>query len=102
MCIQTQVQTPAPPSQSEDCLFINVFAPNNANPSSNLPVYVYQYGGQWRFGYSDKYEGSYLAGQDIVVVTFNYRYLFLSSPLSPLSHSLSSLSLLFVYYYLGC
>jgi para-nitrobenzyl esterase len=45
---------------------------------------VYQYGGQWKWGYSSKYEGSFLAGQDIVVVTINYR----TGPMGFLAHPL--------------
>lgn len=73
--MQGQNQTPPPPEWDEDCLYLNVFAPLNSTADSNLPVFVYIYGGSFTIGYAQKYEGSFFAGQDVVVVTMNYRYL---------------------------
>jgi carboxylesterase type B len=69
---------PPPRNESEDCLYINVFAPKkawdvNAPP---YPVMYYMYGGGWKFGYSGLqiYDGSHFAGlEDVVLVTVNYR-----------------------------
>jgi carboxylesterase type B len=61
------------PAESEDCLFINVFAP--AAPG-NYPVMFWIYGGSWEFGDSSQnwYNGSHFAAlENVVVVTFNYR-----------------------------
>ncbi|RDW87245.1 carboxylic ester hydrolase-18 [Coleophoma crateriformis] len=60
---------------SEDCLYLNVWAPANATAESNLPVYVWIYGGRFTGGSGSvpTYDGSHLASKDIVVVTINYR-----------------------------
>ena len=61
----------------EDCLYLNVYSPALATPSSRLPVLVWLYGGAFVFG--DGYEfGLYSATNiaaihQLVVVTFNYR-----------------------------
>ncbi|KAJ5644155.1 carboxylesterase [Penicillium longicatenatum] len=62
-------------SMSEDCLYANIWAPANATSSSALPVYVWMYGGRYVDGSGDvvTYDGSGLAEQDIIVVTFNFR-----------------------------
>jgi para-nitrobenzyl esterase len=74
-CPQTRQQTPLvnPEDWDEDCLTLDVISPLGATESSNLPVYVYIYGGAWHQGYTKKYEGSFIAGQDVVVVAMNYR-----------------------------
>ncbi|KAJ5885485.1 Carboxylesterase type B [Penicillium taxi] len=63
-------------SLSEDCLFINVWRPNNASSNASLPVWMFIQGG----GYADlsnaNYNGSEVvkqSGHDIVFVNFNYR-----------------------------
>ncbi|GJE94821.1 carboxylesterase [Phanerochaete sordida] len=58
--------------QSEDCLLINIVAPANA---SNLPVYIYVYGGGYDSGSASdpKVDGSYLAAKGIVFANFGYR-----------------------------
>lgn len=63
------------PAPSEDCLSINVWAPQGVDSLSNLPVMVFIYGGAYLTGSSafPVYDGAYLAAQDVVVVTFNYR-----------------------------
>lgn len=60
---------------AEDCLYMNIWAPANATSESNLPVYVWIYGGRFEGGSGavPTYDGSHLASKDIVVVTFNYR-----------------------------
>jgi para-nitrobenzyl esterase len=62
----------APPSQSEDCLNLNVFAPAGAK---NLPVMVWIHGGAFRLGYGGAplYDGAELAKQGVILVTVNYR-----------------------------
>jgi para-nitrobenzyl esterase len=62
-----------PTSTSEDCLYINVFAPAIAD-HKKLPVILWSYGGGDFEGESNDYDGSKLALQGhTVVVTFNYR-----------------------------
>ena len=66
------------PSVSEDCLFLNVFAPNGEaskenNPHSS-PVMVWIHGGALTVGESDDYIPSKLVRQGhVIVVTVNYR-----------------------------
>lgn len=57
---------------SEDCLSLNVWAPENAE---NAPVFVWIHGGALVSGTSsfDMYDGSRLAQQGVVVVSINYR-----------------------------
>ncbi|MFC4116220.1 carboxylesterase/lipase family protein [Nonomuraea zeae] len=56
-----------------DCLTLNVWTPDPGG--SGLPVMVWIYGGAYTVGFSDltAYDGRTLAGQGVVVVTFNYR-----------------------------
>lgn len=64
-----------PPSPSDDgrgCLTVNVWT---ADLSGNRPVMVWVYGGGYVAGSSADagYDGAVLAGEGVVVVTFNYR-----------------------------
>lgn len=58
----------------EDCLHLNVFRPADS-PSESLPVMVWILPGGFQQGDAamPRYEGSALARQGVVVVTFNYR-----------------------------
>jgi para-nitrobenzyl esterase len=59
---------------SEDCLFLNVWAP--AQPSATkLPVMVWIYGGGFAAGSTSegRQDGTNLAQQSVVVVSMNYR-----------------------------
>ncbi|KAF7375647.1 Carboxylic ester hydrolase [Mycena sanguinolenta] len=64
---------------SEDCLKLNVFAPKSAKPGSNLPVFVWIYGGGFEIGNSPDtevrpvVERSLATGEPIIIVTPNYR-----------------------------
>jgi carboxylesterase type B len=63
-------------SQAEDCLFVNVWGPATATPSSKLPVWVYIQGGGYVSNSNANYNGSTVvetSGQNIVFVNFNYR-----------------------------
>ncbi|MFZ4719218.1 MAG: carboxylesterase/lipase family protein [Ilumatobacteraceae bacterium] len=62
-------------SMSEDCLFLNVFAPEGAGPGSNLPVLYWVHGGAYVTGSGSVpwYDGGSLAARGHVVVTINYR-----------------------------
>ncbi|GBM95017.1 Acetylcholinesterase-1 [Araneus ventricosus] len=74
-------ETPFPwyfndPYKSEDCLYLNTWAPADASPGNPKPVMVFMHSGNWKFGSSsiDYYSGVPLAALNgIVVVTFNYR-----------------------------
>ncbi|KAJ4310567.1 hypothetical protein N0V94_008385 [Neodidymelliopsis sp. IMI 364377] len=61
---------------SEDCLFVNVFAPSKATNTSKLPVYVFIQGGGFNMNGNANYDGADLieaADNDMVIVNFNYR-----------------------------
>jgi len=59
---------------SEDCLYLNVWAPADAAPGS-LPVMVWVHGGGFvgGSGADARSEGHHLAARGVVVVSFNYR-----------------------------
>ena len=57
---------------SEDCLYLNVWAP--ARTDGPKPVMVWIHGGGNLLGRADAYDGGRLAAtQDVIVVTINYR-----------------------------
>ncbi|BBZ33448.1 carboxylesterase/lipase family protein [Mycolicibacterium confluentis] len=61
---------------SEDCLFLNVWSPSQAlADQKGRPVMVWVHGGAYIFGAASQplYDGRALAGEDVVVVTLNYR-----------------------------
>ncbi|XP_055477348.1 acylcarnitine hydrolase-like isoform X2 [Psammomys obesus] len=63
-----------PLSMSEDCLYLNIYAPAHAHEGSNLPVMVWIHGGALVMGMASMYDGSTLAAvEDVVVVTIQYR-----------------------------
>jgi para-nitrobenzyl esterase len=59
-------------STSEDCLYLNVFAPAHSN-GRQLPVMAWLYGGSLLVGQSDDYDPAALVSHGVVVVTLNYR-----------------------------
>ena len=61
--------------QSEDCLFLNVWAPADAAARGPLPVMVWVHGGAFRVGAGSlsPYHGDELAKRGAIVVTINYR-----------------------------
>ncbi|KZT55209.1 putative triacylglycerol lipase [Calocera cornea HHB12733] len=84
LCLPTQPATLYAPI-SEDCLFLDVFAPSNATAESKLPVFFWIQGGGFNRLSNGNYRGDGLiqaSGDNIVVVTINYRvslYGFLAS-----------------------
>ena len=65
-----------PPVESEDCLYLNIFAPSTTPPAGGRTVMFWIYGGSLQFGYAGDvaYDGSsFAANQDVIVVTTNYR-----------------------------
>jgi para-nitrobenzyl esterase len=73
-CMQTGVSMPGetPPRVSEDCLYLNVWAPARA---AHLPVIVWIYGGGFTNGSASMplYWGDKFARKGAVVVTLAYR-----------------------------
>ncbi|GMM92154.1 carboxylesterase/lipase family protein [Qipengyuania sp. MTN3-11] len=87
-CVQPVVSTAAnsvyaddPTPISEDCLFLNVWAPEDAR---DAPVFVWIHGGALVSGSSKfgMYDGARMAEQGIVFVSVNYRL----GPLGYLAH----------------
>jgi len=63
------------PGPSEDCLYLNVYAPARAKAASRLPVMVWIHGGGYAAGAGSepRYTNSALVSKGIVLVTINYR-----------------------------
>ena len=60
---------------SEDCLFLNVYAPADATDKSKLPVMFWIHGGGYSGGGSNepRHNGDFLPLKGVVLVTINYR-----------------------------
>ncbi|XP_062033745.1 carboxylesterase 5A [Lepus europaeus] len=59
---------------SEDCLYLNIYAPVPAQEDSNLPVMVWFPGGAFETGSASIFDGSALAAyENVLVVTAQYR-----------------------------
>jgi para-nitrobenzyl esterase len=59
--------------EEEDCLYLNIQAPADAQGGDHLPVMVWIHGGSFTSGAGANYDGTRFTRQDIVVVTVNYR-----------------------------
>ena len=70
--LETEVFTNEP---SEDCLYLNVWAPKGTEAGAKKPVFVWIYGGANHTGEASNplYDLSAFAEDDIVGVNFNYR-----------------------------
>lgn len=70
-CLQSGSSTS--PGMSEDCLYLNVYAPAN-RAGRPLPVMFWIHGGGFSSGSGDTQDGSLIArANNVVVVTINYR-----------------------------
>ena len=60
---------------SEDCLYLNIWAPARENEAKNLPVFVWYFGGGLQVGHTAEmeFDGERIARRGIVVVTVAYR-----------------------------
>jgi para-nitrobenzyl esterase len=60
---------------SENCLYMNIWAPPGSNADSKLPVIVFIYGGGGTIGSSGmaNYDGEQVARRGAIFVNFNYR-----------------------------
>ncbi|KAE8350047.1 carboxylesterase [Aspergillus coremiiformis] len=69
-------------AQSEDCLNLNIWTPQNG---SNLPVFVYIYGGAMVTGGNSnaQWQGHNFARKDVIYVNVNYRESIFASPNAP-------------------
>lgn len=63
------------PNASEDCLFLNLWAPATATPKSKLPVMVWIHGGGFVFGSGGQgnYNASPFTIKGVILVSINYR-----------------------------
>ena len=70
-CMQTGIAEPI----SEDCLYLNLWAPANVRAGAKLPVVVYIYGGGFSRGSASSplVAGAHLAEKGVVYVAGNYR-----------------------------
>ncbi|KAL4861030.1 hypothetical protein BDV12DRAFT_77146 [Aspergillus spectabilis] len=70
-------------AQSEDCLNLNVWTPLNGG--TDLPVFVYIYGGAMVTGGSSnsQWQGYNFARKDVIYVNFNHRESIYASPNAP-------------------
>lgn len=73
-CPQTIEVGSRAPSMGEDCLYLNIWTPADAQNGS-LPVMVYIHGGSYLSGSSSeaRMDGTALAHEGLVVVTIHYR-----------------------------
>ena len=62
------------PEQSEDCLYLNIWAPSNKKPEG-CPVAFWIHGGAFDHGFSSEmeFDGASYAMRDTILVTINYR-----------------------------
>ena len=60
---------------SEDCLFLNVFTPENAKEGDKLPVLIYIHGGGFTggCGHEKHFDGPVWPNKGVIGVTINYR-----------------------------
>ncbi|GII24013.1 carboxylesterase/lipase family protein [Planosporangium mesophilum] len=66
--------TNGPRSETEDCLYLNVWRPAGSRPGARLPVYFWIHGGGLVNGSSNQHDGSLIARTTgVVVVSVNYR-----------------------------
>lgn len=76
ICLGISVSVPSS-TESEDCLFVNVWAPEGANASnSKLPVWLFIQGGGYVSNSNANWDGETVvqqSGNKIVFVNFNYR-----------------------------
>ncbi|KAH8678376.1 Carboxylesterase [Xylariales sp. PMI_506] len=74
------------PTESEDCLYLDVFAPAPTTNGTKKAVLFWIYGGSFRTGSTNNphYDGSsFAANQDVIVVSANYRLNVLGFPGNP-------------------
>ncbi|KAF4970859.1 hypothetical protein FSARC_2225 [Fusarium sarcochroum] len=70
-------------SESEDCLFINAFAPKSPQPPEGRPVVLFISGGGWQQGNGNADLSGFAAYEDIIAFTFNHRTNVFGFPNSP-------------------
>ncbi|KAG0697689.1 Alpha/Beta hydrolase protein [Suillus ampliporus] len=86
-CIQGSLDLfwDAGPTESEDCLNVNVYIPHGAKANDNLPVMFYIHGGGWLIGDPSEWPFEHWINQspDVIIVSVYYRlasFGFLAAP----------------------
>lgn len=61
--------------RSEDCLYLNIWAPADAQPGDKLPVFFWVHGGAFLHGCGTEkeFDGEQFARNGVILVTINYR-----------------------------
>lgn len=61
--------------RSEDCLYLNIWAPADAQPGDKLPVFFWVHGGAFLHGCGaeKEFDGEQFARNGVILVTINYR-----------------------------
>ncbi|XP_028356426.2 thyroglobulin isoform X14 [Physeter macrocephalus] len=73
-CWQPGARTPSSPGVSEDCLYLNVFVPQNVAPSASVLVFFHDAAEGRASGGRPAVDGSFLAAVgNLIVVTASYR-----------------------------
>jgi len=73
-CIQVRMASETSTPTSEDCLFLNIYAPYTTENEDPLAVMIWIHGGGYVSGSADTYVGDILAARgNVIVVTLNYR-----------------------------
>ncbi|KAH8914111.1 alpha/beta-hydrolase, partial [Atractiella rhizophila] len=74
-CPQTNYYNPSLPSNNEDCLWLTVYTPRNADANSNLPVMIWVHGGSFASGgiMNPGLDGSKVAATGTIVIFVQYR-----------------------------
>lgn len=72
--VAVQESDTSPLEQSEDCLYLNIWAPDNAT-QKDLPVLVFIHGGGYSFGHASNplYDGKRFAKDGVIQVNISYR-----------------------------
>ena len=65
-------------AQSEDCLYLNLYIPREKRRGQTFPVMIWIYGGGFQYGFQNWYNAKqFVALNDVILVTFNYRVSYL-------------------------
>ncbi|XP_072030235.1 cAMP-regulated D2 protein-like [Amphiura filiformis] len=75
-CFDATPEMFCPRQVDEDCLYLNIWSPRDANPSSNLPVILFIHGGSYNTWSASAplFDGRYVTEMsNVIFVNFNYR-----------------------------
>lgn len=72
-CAQKELGVYSQPSETEDCLYLNVFTPKECKQGDNLPVMLWIPGGGLIGGRANDYNPNRFVKEGVIFVSFNYR-----------------------------